>query len=151
MDNIKYTIIRFNGEILFLPNIIDYGNQYNKADILLKNVTEDIFQKLVELRNNTPQDKIFDLDENFNPIYKERYTQEEKNKMELENKKNFYTNELNIANKFFQEYNFGLNGTENDFKEVQEYLKSIRVTTNTNMLLAKTKKERPKILYQYDV
>lgn len=151
MDNTKYTIIRFNGEILFLPSIVDYGNQYNKADILLKNVTEDTFQKLVELRNNTPQNKIFDLDYTLKPIYRERYTDEEKRKIKFNNAIDYYKSELIVANKFFQEYNFGLNGTQDDMTSVQEYLKTLRLTENDYDKFDPDRVFiRPTILSQYD-
>lgn len=151
MDNIKYTIIRFNNEILFLPSIVDYGSTYNDAEIIAFDINEEKFQELVEFRNDTPQDKIFDLDFTLKPFYRERYTDEEKRKIKFENAINYYQTELKIANKFFQEYNLGLNGTQEDMQAVKEYLKAIRLTEND---YEKFNPEdvfiRPAILYQYD-
>lgn len=146
-----YTIMRYEGEIIFLPNIIDYGDVYNQATLIKNEVNADIVTKLISIRSKTPFDKIFDLDMTLKPFYRDRYTAEEINKINFQNAINHYQNELLIANKFFQEYNFGLSGTQNDMNEVQTYLKAIRLTENDYAIFDSTKEFiRPAILYQYD-
>lgn len=148
----NYKVIRNkNKELIFLPDIVNYGEAYASFVVVCESMPEEKAHELMLLREKTPQDKIFDLDMKLNPIYHERYSDEEKRKIQFDNAINFYNQELVVTNKFFQEYNFGLNGTQDDMNQVQAYLKEIRLTEKDYEKFDPDKHViRPIILSQYD-
>lgn len=123
----KYKIVRgIDRELRFLPECIDYEEAYASFAVVADNVDEKKIHELMVKRQETPSDKIFSLDKDLNIVYYNRYTEEEKKEIERKSLIKLYENELNIANKFFQEYNFQLNGTQEDFISVKEYLKNLK-------------------------
>lgn len=103
----------------------------------------------LKICSECPWDKVIDLDELGNIVYKEKYTEEEKRVIEAEKNKqysdSFVASEKGIALRIEEDYRLELEEISDvEFKEVKQYIKSIQSTIQTMAL------DRPELMFIYE-
>lgn len=112
-------------------------------------MTSEKHSEYLKACSECPWDKIIDLESTGMIIYKEKYTYEEKAKIEAEKNQQFsdtfVASEKVIALRIEEDYRLELEEiSDEQFKEVKQYIKSIQPNSQVKAL------ERPELMFVYE-